>query len=77
MPIGIGEIARIAAPEHVTGRAQQGRSSVQGFLQPGVHGFLAVHVLGQGDPAEEAALGRQAGILGEFVGREERQPGAF
>ena len=66
MPVGIGEIARIAAPEHILQRlhGDGARSDRQGIDLVGL--FFRARVVGERDGGKAGGLVLDAGILGKI-----------
>src|SRR5690606_30314597 len=76
VPVGILEVARVAAPEGLLRRLHDGRSRLPGLLQHGIDLFPAQHVVSEGELRRARPARRQSGVVGDARARPDRKPEA-
>ncbi len=76
VPVGIGEVAGVAAPEDLLRRLEDARARLRGRFEGGVDVGFRRDVSRERDPAEARAFGRNVRVLGEGALRVEREDDA-
>src|SRR5580704_19632108 len=72
-PVWIGEVAGVAAPESFMGRPDEFCASGYGLVEHGVNFGASAGVVGQRNSAETFSVGRNVGVLREFLPRIKRE----
>src|SRR5260221_566462 len=73
MPVEIGKITRIAAPERDLRRLYDGATGLAHLSQARIDVFLRSRVVGDGKASEAGAVGGYPSVLREFGSRKQRQ----
>src|SRR5262245_19595350 len=73
MPIRIGDVPDVAAPERLLRRLHDGRASLLRLLHDGVDFLLASHVVADRELGAAARGLRESGIVCETVPRPDRE----
>lgn len=71
MPVGVGEVAGVAAPEGVLRRFDDRGAGGDGLLYEGVHFVARGDVVGEGEFGAAARARRNGGVAGEAGTREQ------